>query len=502
MKWLSLLAVGLASAASTGCGPTETAPPPLSCGDPAMGEVDEQCGIWVSASLGDDANPGTQAAPMASLTAAAAVAYEKQRSVYACGELWTEPLILPKNVGLYGGFDCQHDWTYVGQPQRSRVETGPDQIPLKTSGRAGTLLISDFEIYAADATIPGGSSIAVMVTDDNDVTFQRCTILAGDAADGLDGEAIEEAAAAGAAGNPGVDACTTAGGPGGAAVETDCGQGVTSRGGKGGDGGTALATGGEPGTPTPAVEKDPNDPQDGDGGIGQVGAEGCTPGEPGANGADGDGADFVKGLGTLSAEGFTGLNGLDGKDGMPGQGGGGGGGARGAAMVCGAASPGGAGGGSGGSGGCGGKGGRAGQFGGSSFALVLISTGSLLVSDSEIWIGAGGRGGDGAPGQPGGAGGQGGPGGAAQATLQPGCQGGAGGNGGKGGGGGGGNGGHSVHVAFSYGSSYPFSIFPGTTFHGNTVDALGGKGANGAAWGQDGQDSDPITGEIFIQFYQ
>lgn len=476
MNWLAWLAVGVVCLGAIGCGPAETDTSP-SCPDPALGEVDEACGIWVSASLGDDANPGTRAAPMASLTAAAEVAYEKRQNVYACGELWTEPMILPRDVSLYGGFDCDDGWAYKGDTHRARIETGPDQIPLKTSLYNGQMIIADVDVRAADAMVPGGSSIAVFITDVNDVIFRRCLLRAGDAADGLHGEELEEPAPAGAAGNPGTDACSSMNGLGGTAVETACDADQGSHGGKGGDGGALLATDGEPGLPAPRGEKDPANLQDGDGGKAQVGAEACTAGEPGQNGADGDfGHADSTNSGRLTLEGYVGTDGPDGQPGAPGQGGGGGGASRGGAAACGAAPPGGAGGGSGGAGGCGGKAGKGGQAGGSSFAVAVLEEGTTIWFEScDLWVGYGGDGGDGQPGQPGGPGGEPGQGGAASGIAQAGCSGGKGGNGGKGGGGAGGNGGHSRPIVFRGGGSVV--NYPNTTYGG--IEWGGGQGGHG-----------------------
>jgi len=487
MKWLLMLAVGVVWLGLVGCGPTETVP---SCPDPRFGEVDEACGVWVSASLGDDANPGTRLAPKASLTAAAAQAFDNNQDVYACGELWTEPLILSPSVSLYGGFDCEDGWTYRGEARRARLETGPGEIPLKTSGAAGQRVIADFTIRAADAIVPGGSSIAVLVADPQIIHFLRCSILAGRGADGLDGEEMEEPAMAGAAGIAGADACATVAGPGGAATETACGAEESSRGGKGGDGGAMLATDGEAGLPAPG-EKDPGNPQDGDGGKGQTGAVGCTPGEPGADGVEGvSGEHVLSSKGRVSADGFTGQSGADGQPGTPAQGGGGGGASRGGAAVCGAATPGGAGGGAGGAGGCGGKAGKGGQAGGSSFAVLLFLAGRDATFEScDLWVSRAGNGGDGAKGQPGGPGGEPGLGGAAQGSLQAGCQGGKGGTGGKGGGGAGGNGGHVFHIVYDGGDwVYPW---PDTTYNGQLFPGDGGAGGDpfGAERGADGYAS-------------
>src|SRR5262245_27161257 len=47
--------------------------------DPAERDVPSTCGIWVSASLGDDASPGTQAKPVRTLARAIALAVDSKR---------------------------------------------------------------------------------------------------------------------------------------------------------------------------------------------------------------------------------------------------------------------------------------------------------------------------------------------------------------------------------------------------------------------------------------
>jgi hypothetical protein len=503
MRWLGWFAAGVVAMSLVGCGPEETAI--LGCGDPSVGGVDEDCGVWVSASLGSDDGPGTRAAPMASLSAAVLKAREAQKDVYACGDVWTEPLLLPSDVSLYGGFDCASGWKYGGELHRSRIETAPGVVPLETEGKQGLMEILDFAFVAADAVEPGGSSIAVIVAQYDSILFRRCTMVAGRGADGLDGDLVEEPAAAGAAGNPGVDACSSADGPGGEAAETACGPGETSRGGKGGSGGPLAAGDGDAGLPAPAGEKDPSNPADGDGGKGQTANEACTSGEPGANGAGGAHADPSSGdheLGFVSIDGFKGVDGLDGKPGLVGQGGGGGGASRGGAAVCGAAPGGGAGGGSGGAGGCGGQGGKGGRAGGSSFAILALAVGEdIALEYCDLWIASGGDGGDGAPGQPGGAGGEPGNGGSGQGSLQPGCQGGEGGAGGKGGAGGGGRGGHIAHMAFA--SSVFLGTRLNTTFHGAATAGRGGQGGDpNAPNGFDGKETGMAGGFAFLGFQQ
>jgi hypothetical protein len=427
----------------------------------------------VSASLGKDTNPGTQSAPVASLSHAIELAHSHSApGVYACGETWTEPLIVPPYVSLFGGFDCHDGWAYKGNNFRATVHTGHDQIPIKTSGSGGKITISDFLIQADNATIPGGSSIGVFITDVVEVRIQRCEIIPGNAAPGADGESASGPALAGAPGNDGADACSAEVGKGGVSPQSAC-AGGGSTGGKGGDGG-GIAGDGEPGTPDP---KDPQNPQAGSGGTGQTAAAGCTAGKPGADGAAGKfgwggGAHSSADIGHLTPDGYVGEPGEDGQPGAPGQGGGGGGAGLGGAAICGGAKPGGAGGGSGGAGGCGGLGGKGGGAGGSSFA-VASRTRLLSIASCKLWLAHGGDGGNGGAGQEGAPGGAPGQGGAGKGATGAGCAGGKGGRGGNGGPGGGGAGGHAMGVVVLEGFGLEI---PDTVFVDNSAPGVGGRG--------------------------
>lgn len=459
MRWLLGLAIGAVLWGAVGCGvdPGETGGSGgggggttgsgggSPCDDPANGPVPESCGVWVSVSLGNDANPGTQGEPVASLAQAVELARGATEHVYACAETWTDSLILPGNMGLHGGFDCENGWAYLGKKKRSMLTTPPDQIALvvRDDGSGGKATITDFQIEAAAAAKPGGSSIGILVRDTVPLSVYRCEVIAGDGADGLDGTAPADPAADGAPGNAGDAACSAAVSKGGVSVETACEVGGSSKGGAGGDGAQLTAGNGAAGEPATG------NPEDGAAGIGEVNAMVCTDGKPGANGAAGEFGLGAKGfenkyLGRLTVDGYVGMAGEDGKPGAPGQGGGGGGATLGSAAVCGAANPGGAAGGSGGNGGCGGKGGGGGQPGGASIAVALLNKFGFY--DSQLYTGNGGKGGDGVPGQLGGAGGDGAPGGPGMGTVKTACAGGKGGVGGKGGWGGGGLGGASVVI--------------------------------------------------------
>lgn len=496
MKWLFRVAIGGALLGAVGCGvdPGSSATGGTSgtggssgtggggggggvvCpDDPADGPVAEECGIWVSVSLGDDANDGTQGAPVATLTHAIALALKGPRRVYACTETWTESVVIKADVSLHGGFDCAKAWVYQGAPNLSMLTAAPDLVPITwKEGLPGTkAYFTDFFVEAADAVKPGGSSIAILVAQDQvELTISRCEVIAGDGADGVDGEPANPnnpPAPDGTPGNNGASACSAPLSKGGVATETLCNPG-TSKGGAGGDANPMIAANGESGEPAA-------DPPAGLGGLGEENAPSCSNGKNGADGAEGQfgygGGAKVTDNGRLTADGYIGLSGEDGWPGKPGQGGGGGGGTFGSAVVCGAPTPGGAAGGSGGSGGCAGKGGGGGQAGGASFAIATRS--DLYIQDTTMTSGKGGNGGAGAPGQEGGQGGPGGQGGQGLGAIQPGCAGGGGGHGGRGGAGGGGSGGPSACMATIEGH------LVGTLGTGNKcpANAVSGKGGPG-----------------------
>lgn len=421
--------------------------------DPARGPVHPDCGIWVSTTDGDDAQPGSQTEPVRTLARAIELAAEGTGRVYACNEDWLETLLVPGNVSLHGGFDCKNGWAYVGGQSKSTVSAKtPIGMTYVESGKEERPFLTDFHIESADGEYPGGSSIALFIRDDVPITIERCEIVAGTGADGVDGAdggaGEAPSAPSGAPGIDGAGACSAPLSKGGAATETVCGQ-IVSNGGEGGDGGPLIAENGADGDDAGAPY--------GVGGLGEQLAPSCTDGSPGSDGTRG-----ASGLGgpvsgqRLTSEGYIGAWGEEGQPGTPGKGGGGGGATFGSAAVCGAASPGGAAGGSGGAGGCGGKGGKGGQPGGSSIGVALHTANhDVLIKDTSIIVRDAGDGGDGGLPQQGGDGGLPGMGGAGLGTIKPGCKGGNGGLGGEGGIGGGGLGGSTLCIAYAkpYGAS-------------------------------------------------
>ncbi len=313
--------------------------------DPIDGPVAEGCGVWVSASLGNDANPGTQAQPVKTIGAAVGLAVTGPRRVYACNEVYEEAVALPAGVSLFGGFECAANWAFVGKGAAAKIAPPLPGVALRLEQGDGLSLVRDVDVTARDATAPGDSSIAVFALPGAMADIRRAYVTAGNGARGKDGEDAKNngtPAKKGIDGLDGVDACAI--GFGGPAVFLQC-DGGSSMGGEGGKGGDQFANAGADGIVAPA----PNPQGFGLGGFGEAVLP-CTGGLSGAQGADGAEGHGSISKGHLTPQGYVGAAGEDGQPGWPGQGGGGGGASRGKA-TCGGAPHFGPGGGSGGSGG-------------------------------------------------------------------------------------------------------------------------------------------------------
>lgn len=431
--------------ATASCTSETTTTPPSCPDDPADGDVLPGCGIWVSTTIGDDGNPGTQLAPVKTLQHAVDIAAKGPGRVYACAETYEAAVVVPAGVSLHGGWFCQGGWEPAPADTRASIRPVHDDIPLRLVAGKGESLITDIVVRAPDAANPGGSSIAALADVGAAAEMRRVELIAGDGANGAAGEAGgAQPASAGAAGVGGLDGCFAAIGQGGLAPVTTCDDGPTA-GGVGGDGAEAFAQGGGDGAPDLGA---------GAGGLGEDAAPVCSGGKDGADGVIGaDGLGAPAG-GSLTADGYLGPAGASGTAGTRAQGGGGGGASFGGSG-CGLLPHGGAGGGSGGAGGCGGKPGAAGGAGGASIALASRSDG-IRLRDVRLVAGAGGAGGLGGAGQLGGLGGLPGLGGAQYSGPPPvhsGCPGGFGGKGGAGGNGGGGAGGPSAAIAHLFGAA-------------------------------------------------
>ncbi|WP_437715553.1 hypothetical protein WMF45_03535 [Sorangium sp. So ce448] len=468
-------------------------PPNPACeADPTQdaSTVTDECAVFVSATA-EPGGDGTKAKPYASLVEAVANAGNKR--VLACvSGAFAESVRIEAAVEVIGGFDCDAGWAW-SEDARSAIEGPADEVALTLSEAASGAKVTSFAIRAASATEPGGSSIAVLV-DGATAELARCELVAGNGAEGAEGEdAPSEAPAQASPGNAGTNACSDVDGTpgpdttlsGGAQVVNECSGGL-SIGGGGGDGNVLNGTGGDIGTPVSAGN--------GSGGLGEsddgwncnVGGTNGGAGV-GDNGARGDVGVAASGLGTLGSLGYVGVSGGAGGAGKPGQGGGGGGGAKGGTAICPGAMPGaGASGGSGGPGGCGGLPGQGGGAGGASIALASVD-GKVTLKDCVLKAGEGGKGGAGGDLQPGGLGGVGGTGGTGVGGSKAACDGGKGGQGGNGGPGGGGLGGPSLAIAYrgeavkQEGQTMLQPGTPGAGGPGGSNDVLENAGAAGTA---------------------
>jgi hypothetical protein len=422
---------GTGGGTPAGCNPTTSTSP-----------VADSCGVFVSSSKGSDASgTGTKEAPYQTLPKALGAA--AGMPVYACGETFTvtQTVTLSAKVDLYGALDCAQGWAYDATTKTQlQADTTATPIPMTLSMGASGSSVHDFAITAADATMTGGSSIAVL-DDQAALTLENVDIAAGAGMAGAAGapqsQVTTPTSASGTNGADDASCNMTSNIPGGTGGTNIC-NGSATNGGNGGEG-LPVAVG------DPGASGQPTTPANG--GAGQT----STPCQTGGSGnevtageaADGMPGTGAHGIGDVSASGYQPPAAMLGTAGSAGQGGGGGGGAH----ACDAnnmfAGPSGGG---GGAGGCGGAAGNFGTSGGSSIGILALGA-KLTLTTVTITTKAGGIGGAGASGQPGENGGVPGSPGAAGA-----CPGGSGGQGGAGGPGGGGAGGHSVGIAVKNGT--------------------------------------------------
>ncbi len=436
---------------------------------------DSACGalpcdaVYVARSGADNA-PGTEGSPMKTISAAVtkAATFTPPYAVFVKSGLYPEPVIMKAGVSVYGGFDD----TWMRSDAVTTEITAPSPAVTFDAIQVSTIL-DGVTVKSDDATAPGTSSFAVLITGSTMIELRDVDVLPGIGATGLDGNDGGTGATAGGGGG-GTPGCEDSGGLcagcsrplGGGGGTSSCGRtgGAGGNAGHGDNGGSMGASG---------VGGTAGGPGGGQGGVGTPGNDGA-PGGLGSAGAGGIDA------GLFVGSTFMASNGLWGAPGTPGNGGGGGGGGGGGNDSCDSY---GSSGGGGGAGGCGGGAGTAGSGGGGSFGVVAVDS-NVVVKSSTVTSsrgGGGGRGGRGGGGGNGGPGGGGGPygGGGEQDDGGNGAAGGRGGNGGGGGHGGGGGGGPSAAVVCV--GSATIAI-PQTTLTGGT----GGTG--GPSMGMAGAD--------------
>ncbi len=432
--------------------------------------------VFVASDGADDA-AGSPAAPLRTIGAALqrAVGTGKGAVIVARGT-YTESLILPRGVSLYGGFDAANDWARDPLDRAGWSAVTAVQVVVRAESIDHPAWIESLRLSATTPVVAGESAVALLARAADSLTLRHVELAAAAGAPGDDGGA-GRAGPDGPAGDAGASGCEGEGtgcdgcsepeyGLGGQGACTDGGRGgapgygpLESEAGSGVPGGAAGGSAGALGLP------------------GGPGGEGSS-GGPGTGGTGGDALGRIDGDGLW--RGDPGSDGVAGEAGSSGGGGGGGGGGFGGLCLF----YGGAGGG-GGAGGCGGEGGRGGRGGGGSIALLLVDS-SPVIEDAVFRAADGGAGGAGGTGGAPGPGGSGGIGGAAIGAAGAGGGGGRGGDGGAGGGGGGGGGGVAFGI-YRAGTSAP--DVAASTFEVGAGGA-GGSGAPGAGDGTPGASGD------------
>jgi hypothetical protein len=432
------------------CGPEDPAINPGAADQPDLSFVDSNCdgidgteakAIFASPS-GNDANPGTKAAPKRQIQAAVvAAAAAGKDSVYAAAGTYDRVALVSVGLGIYGGYQ---PGTWARRLDLATSIAGAPEGLLVAN--AAQVLLQHLSVRGVNAGASERSAYGIRATLGSLVRLERVAVTAGNGAIGARGTNGAPGAGGGNGNVGGNGRVPTSNAPicdfdytrslgGGLGGDSP----VARLGGRGGDGRYGSKDG-EPGEPGQV------------GTPGGPGGKGGNPGRAGANGqngAHGERGETGGGGGSSTAGAaatWRGADGGPGRIGGPGQGGGGGGsggGQGGVLVIDGTGNPGGGGGG----GGAPGRAGEGGGFGGGSFGVYLSQSAALRADSSSITAGNGGQGGLGGDGGPGGAGGGGGLGlKLCLSEVGAGGDGGRGGNGGTGGGGGGGAGGPSIGV--------------------------------------------------------
>ncbi len=445
----------------------------------------------------NDTGCGSEGAPCATIGAGITRAVDEgYTDVRISAGTYNEVIQLTDGINLWGGFDAQ--WAVTGLTTINGGLYNGEYYTINGDAINTPTVLSDFEIFAPDATIPGKSSYGLHITNSTGLKFQRVTVHGGAGADGL-------------AGLNGTNATVLAlvGGNGGNSDEfnTPCNDDNSGGGGSGvvtpGNPATAGGNGGRGGYMDSDCSGFPDlDATDGIAGsnaassvvnsFGYRGAGGGTC-SAGSNGNDGQTIHGTGGTGVTQSANVVGLfffstEGNDGGLGVNGTGGGGGGGSGGCDSGTDSY---GAGGGGGGSGGIASEvAGSGGMSGGNSAAVFMLLSTCAFV-DCEIILGTAGNAGSGGASGLGSIGGSGGIGGIGIGT-------GAGGNGGKGGDGGnsGAGGGGAGGSAYGFYGDNSVVNRSGTNVSGGAAGTLG-NGGSGTPVGLEGSNGTSGSVEQF-----
>ncbi len=398
---------------------------------------------------GSDANPGTMAAPFATIGKGinAAAAHATRKHVLVAAGTYPESVTLASGVSLFGLYEPA---LWQRSPLNITTIASPTTTALATDGYAGDGYVEGFQLISSNAVGIGQSSYGVRLGNIvGNLRLRYNVIRPGNGANGNPG-------GRGIDGRPGGNGTTGQGGcQSGGFFCGLCARPIPGSGGASPVADRYGSRGGFPGFGSETGDKAPDAPYfsvngAGSGGIGGPERNDGQDGRDGANGVIGPhGAGGTAAI-VLSGTLFQPASGGNGGSGGHGNGAGGGGGGGGGTNNCnsyGSAGGGGGGGGEAGSGGFGGTG------GGGSFGVIVNSAGSgTQIVGNTIIPKVGGNGGNSDRGGLGGAGGRAGGtvygGSGEQDDGGMGGVGGWGGYGGNGGSGGGGGGGPSYGIVY------------------------------------------------------
>ena len=280
------------------CLPTEGADHPDGLDHNCDG-VDGDASLAIfAAKNGDDANPGTQEAPMRTVQAAIDRALaEGKRDVYAATGVYVQSVHLQPGVAVYGGYSSDFvqrdpllfETALMGEAPTAAAPGAVNAVALVEVG-ANPAKLEGFSVFGANNPSAGGASVGIYVRDTGAALVVRDNhVFAGSGGKGSNGGPGEagfpgEDGAAGAAAKdvPSVGCPANAEQAGGAGGGNTCGGLAVS----GGAGGWGICpdfdeTSAPPGCPLDTVQS----PEDVATGAPGLGAEGTT-GDGGSPGAD------------------------------------------------------------------------------------------------------------------------------------------------------------------------------------------------------------------------
>ena len=397
-------------------------------------------GVFVATTGSDTTGAGTLTSPYQSIGYAITVASQVSgldHAYVAAGD-YDEQVTLFNGVSIFGGYDATDNWArdpshitriaYTGETGRKIAVRGTD---ITAPTNLGMLTISTDSVTSGN-----GNNTALYCRNCSALIIQNSTFSPGDAGNGTSGTNGAAALGAGSVGGAGQNGRSNSTSPtiGGAGGPSRCGR----TGGRGGNGGVVTNPGNTGGTGVASSSGGSPGPM---GTAGGRGANGAAPND-GQHGAGGNNGQVIGGF-------WQGANGRDGIDGTSGNGGGGG---------------------------CHGYHGTAGTSGGSVFALFLLDSSGITLSNNTIIGAKGGDGGNGGAGSAGSAGAIGLAGGSAAGPSGRGGAGGNGSRGGNGGHGGGGAGGNSYGIFLH--NTAPNTSLPGNNAFTPGVGGQGGVGGN------------------------